>query len=212
MMELLKAVFGNETFMPHGHCYVWEPGLLKLMTVSDVLIAVAYYSIPLTLILFVCRRKDLPFPWIFVLFGVFIIACGTTHLMSILMTWIPLYWLEGWVKAATAAVSVVTAVLLIPLVPKALALRGPKELEALNQQMKTEIQERRNAEQRLTQQAEVLTQANAELEQFNSVAIGREHQMVELKRRINELSQALGRPAPYDLSFARAEPRDGLNE
>jgi hypothetical protein len=52
-----------------------------LHLLSDSLIALAYYSIPLTLLYFVQKRKDLPFLQVFFLFGAFIVACGTTHLM-----------------------------------------------------------------------------------------------------------------------------------
>jgi len=53
---------------------------------------------------------------------------------------------------------------------------------------------------------EELAQANHELDRFNVVAVGREERIVDLKRRVNELSLELGRAAPYDLSFADREP------
>ena len=118
-----------EAFIPHGHCYLWKPELVGLHIVSDSLIALAYYSIPLTLFYFVRQRKDLPFNWIFLLFGAFIVACGTTHLMEIWTLWHPSYWLSGTIKLVTAVVSVYTAVLLVPLVPQALALPSPAQLE-----------------------------------------------------------------------------------
>ncbi|MFB8791892.1 MAG: PAS domain S-box protein [Potamolinea sp.] len=129
-------------FIPHGHCYLWKPGLVGLHVVSDALIALAYYSIPLTLIYFVRKRSDLPFNWIFLLFGAFIIACGTNHILEIWTLWHPNYWFSGYLKAITAAISVCTAVLLIPLIPKALALPSPAQLEK-------EIKERTVAENKL---------------------------------------------------------------
>jgi hypothetical protein len=71
---------------------------------SDALIAIAYYSIPITLVYFVRKRDDLPFNWIFLLFGAFIVACGTTHIMEIWTLWHPTYWLSGFIKAITALV------------------------------------------------------------------------------------------------------------
>lgn len=50
---------------------------------------------------------------------------------------------------------------------------------------------------------------NAELERFNRAATEREVRMVALKREVNELARAAGRPAPYDIAFAdppRAPP------
>ncbi|MEH2184479.1 PP2C family protein-serine/threonine phosphatase [Nostoc sp.] len=123
-------------FIPHGHCYLWKPGLVSLHVISDALIALSYYSIPVTLFYFVSKRKDLPFNWIFLLFSGFIVACGTTHIMEIWTLWFPTYWISGLIKALTAIISVFTAVQLIPLVPQALALPSPAELERANQEIK----------------------------------------------------------------------------
>lgn len=156
-------------FIPHGHCYLWKPGLVSLHVVSDALIAIAYYSIPLTLVYFVRKRQDLPFDWIFLLFGAFIIACGTTHIFEIWTLWHPNYWLSGFVKAITALVSVSTAILLIPLMPKALALPSPAQL-------KLEIKEREVAEINL-QQALKLLRINQE-----DLALRVEQRTAELKQ------------------------------
>src|SRR5258707_482754 len=115
MMEFFRNLFSADGFMPHGHCYLWRPGVLWLHIVSDSLIALAYFSIPFTLLYFVRKRRDLQFHWMFVCFAVFIVACGTTHLMEILVIWRPTYWLSGSVKAITALASVPTAVLLVRL-------------------------------------------------------------------------------------------------
>ena len=145
MLDLLKR-FVDPGFMPHGHCYLWYPGMLWLHVGSDALIMLAYYMIPVILIYFVHRRRELPFPWIFIMFGAFILACGTTHLMDIWTVWNPAYWLQGIIKLATAGISMATAILLIPLLPKALALRSPAELEAANQALAKEVAERKSAE------------------------------------------------------------------
>jgi PAS domain S-box-containing protein len=122
-------------------------GLVWLHNLSDALIWLAYITIPLVLVSFARRRRDLPFPWMFWMFGAFIIGCGTTHLMEILTTYLPVYRLSGLIKLLTAGVSVATAIALVPLVPKALALRSPTELEH-------EITERRQAEKALQQSEE----------------------------------------------------------
>ncbi|HEY9905038.1 MAG TPA: hybrid sensor histidine kinase/response regulator, partial [Candidatus Sericytochromatia bacterium] len=87
MLEVLKNLFTSRTFIPHGHCYLWKPELVWLHIMGDALIAIAYYSIPITLVYFVRKRVDLPFNWIFLLFGAFIVACGTTHVMEIWTLW-----------------------------------------------------------------------------------------------------------------------------
>ncbi|WP_179228396.1 PAS domain S-box protein [Leptolyngbya ohadii] len=132
MLNSLRAIFSVGPFVPHGHCYLWKTGLVGLHITADTLIALAYYSIPIALFYFVRQRQDLPFKWIFLLFGAFIISCGTTHLLEIWTLWYPTYWLSGGIKAITALISVFTAIELIPLVPKLLALPNPAELQRLN--------------------------------------------------------------------------------
>ena len=103
----------------------------------------------MVLIRFTRRREDLPFSWMFWLFAIFIIGCGTTHLMEVITSYVPLYRLSGVIKLITAAASVGTAILLVPVVPKALALRSPLELER-------EIEERKRTQHELENQAKIL--------------------------------------------------------
>ncbi|MGF1937921.1 MAG: PAS domain S-box protein [Nostoc sp. ChiQUE02] len=146
-MEFLNNFFSTSQFIPHGHCYLWKPGLVWLHLVSDVLTGLAYYSIPVMLVYFVSKRRDMPFGWIFLMFGTFIVACGTTHLMDVWTLWHPTYWLSGLIKAITAFVSVLTAIELVPLIPQALALPSPAQLEAANCQLAKEIAERIRTEE-----------------------------------------------------------------
>ena len=82
------------------------PGVLWLHIVSDSLIALGYSTIPVTLVYFVRERRDLPFNWIFLCFGMFILTCGATHAMDVWTLWHATYWLSGAVKLVTAAASV----------------------------------------------------------------------------------------------------------
>lgn len=156
MIEFWKNLFTVAPFIPHGHCYLWKPGLVGLHIVSDLLIALAYYSIPITLLYFVRKRQDLPYRWIFLLFSAFIVACGTTHLMEIWTLWYPTYWLSGGLKAITAFVSVLTAIELVPLVPQALALPSPAQLEAVNRELEQENRERERVEEELRRKETLL--------------------------------------------------------
>ncbi len=120
-------------FMPHGMCFLWHPDVLTLHVISDALIATAYFSIPALLLWFIRHRRDLGgFTPVLSMFGVFIVACGATHVMAIWTIWHPDYWIDGALKAVTAAASVGTALMMVPLLPKALALRSPAELERVN--------------------------------------------------------------------------------
>jgi PAS domain S-box-containing protein len=143
-MQSLINFFGASGFIPHGYCLTWSSWLLWLHVLSDALIVLAYYSIPLSLVYFIRQRKDLPYPWLFALFGLFIVACGTTHLFSIITVWIPLYWLDGMVKAVTAAISVVAALLMFRVIPRALMLRSPAQLEVeLRERKQNELELRK---------------------------------------------------------------------
>lgn len=121
MMDLF-----SKEFMPHGHCYLWDPFILWLNVFSDIVIVVSYYSIPLLLTYIVYKTKGrVPFNTIFLFFAIFILACGTTHLMEIINVWQSQYFIAGIVKAITAMASICTAVALIPILPKIIqALRG----------------------------------------------------------------------------------------
>jgi len=130
------------TLLPHGFCIKWTPELLWLYVISDALIMLSYYSIPFTLAYFVWKRKDLKFRWIFMLFSGFILACGTTHLLGIVVLWNPIYWIDASVKAVTAVISIITSIALILLLPKALKLPSPQQLEK-------EVQERLDAYEKL---------------------------------------------------------------
>jgi PAS domain S-box-containing protein len=157
-MEILASLLSPAGFMPHGHCFLWTPGLLWSYVISDSLIWLSYYSIPIALWYFVRRRVDLPFNWVFVMFAVFIFACGTTHLIAIWNIWQPVYWLDAGIKLATAAASVGTAIVLWPLVPKVLGLPSPRKLEESNRLLQREIVERNVMERRLQEVNRLLEQ------------------------------------------------------
>jgi two-component system sensor kinase FixL len=154
MFESLSSFFASAGFEPHGHCFLWEKSLLWLYVISDSLIAFSYYSIPLALVVFVIKRRDLEFNWIFLMFGGFILACGTTHILGIWTLWRPVYWLDGSVKAITAGLSLATAVTLWPLIPKALSLPSPTQLKDINNDLKIQIVERDEAVGKLTRSEE----------------------------------------------------------
>jgi PAS domain S-box-containing protein len=120
---LSSRLFDSAGFMPHGHCYLWRHDLIAVHATSDLLIGLSYTAISLTLAYLVSRaRGGIPFHWMIVAFGTFIIACGATHFMEVWTLWRPNYWLAANIKVVTALASVATAIALPPLVPKALAV------------------------------------------------------------------------------------------
>ncbi|MBN3899549.1 MAG: HAMP domain-containing histidine kinase [Nostoc sp. NOS(2021)] len=151
MLEFLQNFFTDSSFIPHGHCYLWKPSLVWLNIISDSLIALVYYSIPIILIYFVHKRKDFPFKWILLLFGAFIVSCGTTHVMDVWTLWHPTYWLSTFIKVITAIISLYTAIALLPIIPQALALPSPAQLEAANCQLRLTLKELENTQTQLIQ-------------------------------------------------------------
>lgn len=146
MNEFWRSILGPE-MPPHGHCYLWNEQLVFLHVLSDTLITLSYFTIPIALIVLVKRRDDLKFNYMFLMFAVFIFACGTTHLVNILNVWYGAYWLSGTIKAITAIASVGTAILVWPLIPKALALPSNAQLVELNNQLQNEIAENRRKQE-----------------------------------------------------------------
>src|SRR5664279_1401191 len=150
-MKFLERILDSSMFSPHGICLLWDPELIWLHVVSDALIALAYFSIPFALAIFVSKRRDLKFGWIYWSFGIFIMACGLTHVLSIYTLWVPAYGIEGLVKAATAAASIFTAVMLWPLLPQLLKIPSPFELRQVRAALEEEENKSRESGQLLRQ-------------------------------------------------------------
>ncbi len=151
MLNFLQSLLESSTLSPHGYCLTWRPELIWLHVFSDSIIAIAYFSIPFALAIFVSKRPDVEFGWVFWAFAIFIMACGTTHVFSIWTLWIPDYGIEGGVKAITAIASIVTAVMLWPLLPKLLALPSPTQLREAYAALQFQTEERRKVEEMLRQ-------------------------------------------------------------
>src|SRR5713226_7691147 len=184
MLEFLKNLFASD-FMGHGYCYLCKPQIVWLHVVSDTLITLAYYSIPVTLVYFVRkRRRDLPFHWMFLMFGAFMLGCGSIHVMEVWTIWHGTYRLAGIIKLITAGLSVSTAVALVPLIPKALALPSSARLEAANRELEQEASNRQHAEKEINKLNESLErrviERTAQLEGANQ----------ELQNEITERKQA----------------------
>jgi signal transduction histidine kinase/CheY-like chemotaxis protein len=136
MQDIIGWLFSSSGFMPHGHCYLWQPGTLWLNVGSDGLIASAYYAIPVGLYYLVReRRTEIPYPGILLMFAAFIFLCGSTHVMEIWTVWHPDYRQAGLLKALTGIISVATMLALFRIMPRALQLRSPLQLQ-------TEVQSR----------------------------------------------------------------------
>jgi signal transduction histidine kinase len=174
-MDFFRQLLPTTEFLPYGTCYNWNPYVIWLHVISNGLIAIAYCLIPITLVYLVTRRRDLAFRRMFLGFAVFILASGATSVLDIWNIWHANYWVTGLAKAATAAVSLGTAIALVPRIPRALAMPSPNALEQANAALQHEILEHKQTAQRLRrlnyelqQKTSELEQANLELESFSS--------------------------------------------
>jgi len=129
MWQLISEGFNSTGLIPHGYCLQWNPALLWTLVTSDAVIAASYFSIPFAIWYFARKRPDISNRWLFGLFGLFIVACGTTHFFDVLTIWVPSYWPNAIAKATTAILSLGTAIVLWRFMPIALMSPSANQLE-----------------------------------------------------------------------------------
>ena len=174
-MDFLADLFASD-FVPRGQSYLWRSEILWLHAASDGLMVLAYLSIPFALLGFVRRRPGVSFGRLSILLGAFLCLCAVTHLLEIWTHWNGSYRLQGLVKLLTAGVSLATAAALWGVLPKALALPGAAELEAVNAELRAEIGKRQAME-----------------EQLRSVQAHLEDRATHRTRELEDVNQALKR-------------------
>jgi signal transduction histidine kinase len=147
VLVLFGVILDMSTLTPHGACLLWKPELIWLNAISDALIGGAFFATALFLALLVWRRRDLQFTAAFLAFGIYIMACGVTRLLSVLTLWVPAYGIEGLVKGVVAFMSVgIAAALLLLVLPRLLVLPGRNQLQQAYAALEEEVRQRRSAE------------------------------------------------------------------
>jgi two-component system, chemotaxis family, sensor kinase Cph1 len=154
--DFFSKLFNADSWPARWNCGRWTPFHGWLYIVSNIVIAIAYFSIPLLLLYLIRKTKNkLPFQKVFWLFLLFILACGFTHVLDALMFWYPIYRMSALVLFLTAIISSLAVAGLYKIVPAALSLKSPAFLEGIIQRRTFELEES-NA---------YLVKANAELKE-----------------------------------------------
>ena len=126
----------GDAFMPHGHCYFWDPFVLWSHAISDSVIALAYFIIPFSLVEIVRKRNDFKYMWLVVLFAIFILGCGTTHLMDVIVIWKPWYYTDSIARIITALASIGTAFMLIKITPRLILIPSAEKWRKMNEDLR----------------------------------------------------------------------------
>ncbi len=151
MVDAITSFFSSDSFIPHGHCFLWTPSILYTWVISDIAIFLSYSAIPMALLYIMRKRADIPYNGLVFLFAAFILFCGVTHAMGAWTIWHPQYGLASALKAITALVSVATAVVLWPLAPTLIAIPSPSDLQDANDSLEKTTGQLRMANQNLEQ-------------------------------------------------------------
>lgn len=161
-MDRLQQFFSDNFYTPHGMCLLWLPEIVWLHVVADALIALAYFSIPVALWRFYKLRPDMPLNKVLILFASFIMLCGMTHVLGIIVLWHPYYGIEGLVMLATGIVSMFTAFFVWKNFPIAMKIPSPIQLQIINQQLSESYEMVEQKVQDRTHELETITKQMAD--------------------------------------------------
>ncbi len=200
----------NPLFHPHGYCYLWEPSLVWTHVVADLLIGLAYMTIPIALLVMVRRAEGaLPFSGMLVAFGTFIVACGFTHFLEVVTLWQPLFWTAASLKVVTALASVATAAAVPPLVPKVIALI---EASKLAEERRLALERARaELEHRVADRTRELTDTIARLRESTAARAEVERRLLARERELREAAEHTSRQKDEVLAMLSHELRTPLN-
>ena len=202
--EFLTGMFDTASWPARWQCGDWTAFHGWLYILSDMVIWFSYFMIPITLGYFIYTRKadPLPFRSVGILFILFILGCGLTHLIDAAIFWWPAYRFSAFIRFLTAGVSLATVFALIRIAPAVTQLKSPtvleklveqrtRELTALNETLQKEIAQRIQIEKKLTALNQQMEEKNNGLQEVNMQLIKREHDLIKSEQTVKELNHGL---------------------
>ena len=162
-MLFASAMFALQ-LTEHGAFSGLSPSDRNVLRVADVVIALSYFVIAITLLVIVLRlREELPFRKMFLLFGSFIVLCGATHILGVISLGDNQRFIATATMVATAAVSLLTAILLPRFVPRIEAMVRDARLARERERDKVRADALAESNEQLMAQAAALNNANDQL-------------------------------------------------
>jgi two-component system, chemotaxis family, sensor kinase Cph1 len=145
-LDFLQNIFTIENWPARWVCGKWSEFDGWLYILSNVAIWAAYFAIPLCIAIYAKKKKTViaPFSKLLWLFAAFILACGTTHLLDAVMFWHPSYRVAATMLLLTAVVSWITVFKLVKILPAALSLKSPQQLETIIDERTRELEAMNN--------------------------------------------------------------------
>lgn len=156
----MEQLLTPDGYIPLGLCFRWNVPLLVLMVVGNVLLAAAFFAVSAAVVSFMKRSRYKTHHWMFVLFLVSFIICGTAHAIRIWTVWHTTFWLESAFEFLAGVTFLATSALIWPLIPEILALPGPAQLQGAYDELKAEMLRREKAEYRNRQLASIVESSN----------------------------------------------------
>lgn len=129
--EFVQNLLSVSDWPARWNCGKWSDFHGWLYILSDTMIWLAYFVIPVIIFWFIQKQPKVPFLPIFGYFAVFIVMCGLTHLLDAIIFWWPAYRLSALIRFFTAIISMMTLFALIKGLPQILNLNVKNDEDSL---------------------------------------------------------------------------------